>query len=68
MTHNNRVPGNYPLRDPDPNPYRQFRSQDRLTALIGDGLVGISPIVTGGVKLVYVPPGSVTPAVLAPRV
>jgi len=66
---NTRVPGAYPMRDPDPDlPPLPPDPSLPLIRRISDGLVSLATIVTGGVKLVYVPPGSVKPVVLSPRV
>jgi hypothetical protein len=64
---NTRVPGPYPMRDPDPEPPTLLAPARRITR-IGDGIVALAGIVTGGVKLVYVPRGSVESVVLSPRV
>ncbi len=64
---NNRVPGPYPMRDPDPTPPKLAPSLP-LIRRTGDGTVTLAAITTGGQKLVYVPDGSVLPLVAAPRV
>jgi hypothetical protein len=60
---NNRVPGPYPMRDPDPDPPKLLTPAPLVTR-VGDGTVALARLVTGGVKLVYIPAGSVEPVVL----
>lgn len=45
-----------------------IRGRSIIVSVPGVGLVASAPLTAGGVKLVYVASGSVTPDVLSPRV
>jgi len=66
---NNRVPGPYPLRDPDPpKPFKPIVAGRRIIGRADSATLMLAELADGGLALVVVPDGTTDIAKASPRI